>query len=77
VYAVSHLQQIVNVVKPACTLIITRRLYKIASLRTVDPSGRNEVHKYPTISSGALSLTRVYRGKLNLLSNGPLGLGCL
>jgi hypothetical protein len=31
------------VVKPACTLIITRRLYKIASLRSVEGLTRKEV----------------------------------
>ncbi|KZV68488.1 hypothetical protein PENSPDRAFT_511578 [Peniophora sp. CONT] len=37
---VSHLQQITFVVKPMATLIITRRLYLIASLQSVDISSK-------------------------------------
>jgi hypothetical protein len=40
---VSHLQLFTFVVKPACTLIITRRLYKIASLHAVEAPTRKEV----------------------------------
>ncbi|VDC00187.1 unnamed protein product, partial [Peniophora sp. CBMAI 1063] len=37
---VTRLQIIVNVVKPMATLIIVRRLYKIAHVRSVDPRNR-------------------------------------
>jgi hypothetical protein len=40
---VTHLQLFNFVVKPACTLIITRRLHKIASLRAVEAPTRKEV----------------------------------
>ncbi|KAI0031556.1 GPCR fungal pheromone mating factor, partial [Vararia minispora EC-137] len=39
---VSHLQLFTSVVKPACTLLTTRRLYKIVSLRSVLPPSRKE-----------------------------------
>jgi hypothetical protein len=42
-FKVSHLQMIILVVKPACTLLITRRLYKIASFRSVEPPNRKMV----------------------------------
>jgi hypothetical protein len=42
-HSVTHLQVFFYVVKPACTLIITRRLYKIASLCSVEPLKRKEV----------------------------------
>jgi hypothetical protein len=41
--SVTHVQIFLSTVKPACTLIITRRLYKIASLRSVDATTRKEV----------------------------------
>ena len=40
---VTHLQLITNVVKPMATLIISRRLYKIASLDSVDAPSNAEV----------------------------------
>jgi hypothetical protein len=43
IYSVSHLQMFTAVVKPACTLIITRRLFKIASMRAVEAPTRKEV----------------------------------
>jgi hypothetical protein len=42
--SVTHLQVFAGIVKPGCTLIITRRLYKIASLRAVDAPTRKEVN---------------------------------
>ncbi|KAI0036394.1 pheromone A receptor-domain-containing protein [Vararia minispora EC-137] len=39
---ISHLHMVTFIVKPACTLLITRRLYKIASLRSVLPPTRRE-----------------------------------
>ncbi|VDB95524.1 unnamed protein product [Peniophora sp. CBMAI 1063] len=39
-WAVSHIQEIAAVVKPMATLIITRRLYLITSLRSVEPPTR-------------------------------------
>ncbi|KAI0036395.1 GPCR fungal pheromone mating factor, partial [Vararia minispora EC-137] len=38
----SHVQLATFIVKPACTLLISRRLYKIASLRSVQPPTRRE-----------------------------------
>ncbi|KAI0029061.1 pheromone A receptor-domain-containing protein [Vararia minispora EC-137] len=40
---VSHVEVFAAVVKPACTLIIARRLYKVTSLRSVGPSTREEL----------------------------------
>jgi hypothetical protein len=41
--SVSHVQVFAAVVKPACTLIITRRLYKIAALKSLEAPTRKEV----------------------------------
>jgi hypothetical protein len=43
IYPVSHLQLFASIVKPACTLIITRRLYKLASLRSLEALSRKAV----------------------------------
>jgi hypothetical protein len=43
VHSVSHLQFFTSIVKPACTLIITRRLYKIASMRSLENLTRKAV----------------------------------
>ena len=40
---VSHLGIVVYVVKPMATFIITRRLWIIASLQSVDPPSKAEV----------------------------------
>ncbi|VDB92186.1 unnamed protein product [Peniophora sp. CBMAI 1063] len=42
---VSHLQQITSVVKPMATLIITRRLYLITSLRSIEPPTKAARHR--------------------------------
>jgi hypothetical protein len=44
--SVSHLTLFVSLAQPACTLIITRRLHKIAALRSVEPSKIREVCHY-------------------------------
>jgi hypothetical protein len=39
----SHLHLVTFIVKPACTLVITRRLYKLASLRSLEALTRKGV----------------------------------
>jgi hypothetical protein len=43
IHIVTHLQMFTSIAKPACTLIISRRLFKIASLRSVEAPTRKEV----------------------------------
>jgi hypothetical protein len=40
---VTHVQMLTFIIKPACSLVITRRLSKIASLRVIDANTREEV----------------------------------
>ena len=54
-HPVSHLQIFTSMVKPACTLVITRRLYKIASLRSIELPTRKEVNGLLTLVVKVLS----------------------
>ena len=61
-YLVTHLQLVAAVVKPMATLIITRRLYMIASLKSVDLSGKAEVWlDIPISSVKHSSMVRLHR----------------
>ena len=44
---VSHIQVITSVVKPMATLVLSRKLYLIASLRSVEPPNKMQVNIVP------------------------------
>ncbi|VDB95777.1 unnamed protein product [Peniophora sp. CBMAI 1063] len=79
---VSHLQAITSVVKPMATLIITRRLYLITSLRSIEPPAKAARHRNLAIEWGlGLGIPLLVAGPLYYVAQGARfkvdeGFGC-